>query len=94
MPLNSEQSVGKPYEISRHTFEFLVQPAARCDAEGADELFKVNGAVLVFVEDVEYIVGKLARFTEREKLFVYPAELLLVELTTRTILEKAFVPVP
>ena len=78
---------------SRHTFELLVQPPARGDTQSADELFKVDGAVFVLVEDVEYIVGKLARFTEWEKLLIYPAELLLVELATWTILEEALVPV-
>ena len=77
----------------QHTFELLVQPTTGGDAQSADELFEVNGAVLVLVEDVEYIVGKLAGFTEWEKLFVYPAELMLIELAAWTILEEALVPV-
>lgn len=75
-----------------HTLELLVQVAAACDAEGTDELFKVDRAVLVFVEDVEYIVCELAGVTEREELLVYAAELGPVELAGWTVSEEALVP--
>jgi hypothetical protein len=75
------------------TFELLIQSATRGDAQGADKLLKVDCAVLVLVEDVKYIVGKFSRVAEREKLFVYPAELGLVELARGAVLEEAFVPV-
>jgi len=73
-------------------FELLIQSATRGDAECADELFEVDCAVLVLVEDVEYIVGKFTRVAEREELLVYPAELSLVELARGTILEETLVP--
>lgn len=75
-----------------HTLELLVQTAATRDAEGADELLKVDRAVLVFIKDVEHIVCELAGITEREELLVYATELGPVELSGRTVLEEALVP--
>jgi len=75
-----------------HTLELLVQVAAACDAECADELFKVDRAVLVLVEDVEYIVCELAGVTEREELLVYAAEFGPVELAGWTVPKEALVP--
>jgi hypothetical protein len=95
MPLKSEQvnrNVRRNY--SRRTFEFLIYRAASCNAQTTDELFKVDGAVLVFVEDVKQMVDKLVRVTTWEELFIHQIESLLVELTRGTVLAEAFVPVP
>ena len=75
-----------------HTLELFVQAAATCDAESADELFKVDRPVLVFIEDVEDIVCELARVTEGEELLVYMTEFGPVELAGWTVLEEALVP--
>lgn len=75
------------------TFQLLVQSTATCDAQGTNELLEIDGSVLVLVEHVEYVVGKVARITEGEELLVYSAELRLVQLTRWAILEEAFVPV-
>ena len=92
-PDNRRESIGKPKEANRdRTFELLVQSATRSDAQSTNKLFEVDCAVLVLVEDVEYIVGEFAGVTKREKLFIYPAELVLVELAGGTVLEEALVP--
>lgn len=95
MPLRSEQvnrNVLRNY--SRRTLEFLVQPATRCNTQGTDELLKIDGAVLVLVEDVEHIVGKLSGVTKGEELLIYPGEFRLVELTRGAVLEEALIPAP
>lgn len=76
----------------RLTFQLLVQLATTRDAECADELFEVDGTVLVLVKDVEDIVGELVGIAEGEELLVYPAELGLVKLTGGTVLSEALVP--
>ena len=76
----------------RRTSEFLIQRATTGDRQRADELFKVDGAVLVDVEYVKHILGELARVTEWEELLVYSRELCLVELTGRAVFHEALVP--
>jgi hypothetical protein len=76
----------------RRTFELLIEMAATCYAEGTDELFEVDCAVLVRVEHVEYIVCKLAGIAKWKELLVYAAELGLVELARGTVLAEALVP--
>ena len=75
-----------------HTLELLVQATATCYAEGADELFKVDRTVLVFVKDVEYIVCELAGVAEGEELLVYATELGPVEVARWTVPEESLVP--
>lgn len=79
-------------DMRGHTLELFVQTAAACDAECADELFKVDCPVLVFVKDVEDIVCELAGVTERKELLVYVTEFGAVELAGWTVLEEALVP--
>jgi len=66
--------------------------AAAGHTEGADELFKVDRAVLVFVEYVEDIVGKVIGLAKGEELLVDFAELGLVELAGGAVLAEALVP--
>jgi hypothetical protein len=61
--------------------EFLVQLATARDAEGTNELFEIDGAILVDVKDLEYVIGEFPWFAKGEELFIYSTELLLVELT-------------
>ena len=77
----------------QRTSKLLVQRTPRGDTQSADEFLEVDGAILVLIEYVEYIVREFAGVTEREKLFVYPAELVLVKLARGTILEEALIPV-
>jgi len=74
------------------TLELLVQSPATRDAEGTDELFKVNSAIFVLVKDVEDVVCKISWISEGEELLIYTTEFDLVQITGRTILEEAFVP--
>lgn len=74
------------------TFELLIQPSTRRDGQRAYELLKVDCAVLVLVEDLEYVVGELGGVAEGEELLVDLGELLFVELTGGAVLEEAFVP--
>ena len=57
------------------TFEFFIQLASACDAEGADKLFEIDGPILVLVKNIEDVVGKLGRVTKRKELLVYSTEL-------------------
>jgi hypothetical protein len=76
----------------RRTFQLLVElPSAR-DRESADELLEVDRPVLVLVEHVKDVFGKLAGVTKWEELFVYPAELGLVERSRGAILTETLVP--
>lgn len=59
--------------------ELLIQSSSRGDAESADELLKVNGAVFVLVEYIEDVFCKCGRIAEWEELLVDATELLLVE---------------
>ena len=81
-----------PGRRRRRTFELLIQPSPTRYAEGADELFEVDRAVLVLVEHIEDIVRELARITEWEELLVYPSKFVFVELPRWAILQKASVP--
>lgn len=72
--------------------QLLVEPSSRCHAECADELLKVDGAVLVLVENVEHVFCKRGRISKGEELFVDAAELLLVERSGWAVLEEALVP--
>ena len=58
------------------TFQLLIQASARCDGEGADKLFEIDGSVLVLVENVENKSGKLVRVASGEELAVNSLELL------------------
>jgi hypothetical protein len=74
------------------TLELLIDATTACDAERADELLELNGAILVFIEDVEDIVGEFAWVAEWKKLLIYSAEFSSVELTRWTVLDESFVP--
>ena len=60
------------------TSELLIQSAATCNTQCAYELLEIDGAVFILIEDIENIVGELARVPEREELLVYSAEFRLV----------------
>ncbi len=68
------------------TFELLVQPTPTCHTKSANELLEVYMTILVLVEHVEHVVGKLAGVTKGEELLVYPTELGLIQLPRRTVL--------
>jgi len=76
----------------RLTFEFFVELSSTCYAKCADELLKVDGAVLVLVEDIEYKVGEFAGLAKWEELLIDPGKFGPIELTRRTILEEALIP--
>lgn len=72
--------------------QLFVQSAPAGDAQGADELLKVDGPVLVFVKDVEYVLCERRRVAEREELLVDARELGLVKHTRGAVLQEALVP--
>jgi hypothetical protein len=66
--------------MRKRTFELFFQTTATRDAQSADEFLEVDVTALVAIEDVEDIIGEFSWITEREELFVYPAEFRLVEM--------------
>lgn len=69
--------------------ELILHLAAASNAQGADELFEVNGAGAVAVKNVEYIVGKGTRVAKGEELAVNLLKLLLAEQTRGAVLKEA-----
>lgn len=63
------------------TLELLVQSASACHTEGTNELFEIDGSVLVLVKDIEHVVCEFTRITEGKELLVYATEFHLVELS-------------
>jgi len=57
------------------TLQLLVQSAPGCNAQSADELFELDCAALIFIKDVEDVVGELGRVAEREELAIDLLEL-------------------
>ena len=53
---------------------------SRGDAQGDYKLFKVDGAVLVVIKDVEDVLGKLIRVAKWEELLIDLAKLDFVKL--------------
>ena len=79
-------------QVTRLTKKLLVYPAATGDGQCADELSKVDDAVLVVVKDIEHKVGEVGGIAKREELLVYLLKLGLVQLARRTVLQKSLVP--
>ena len=75
------------------TFELLLQLTTTGDGECADELLEVDCPVLVLVKDIEHVFRECGWIAKGEELFVDLAELLLVELARRAVLEEPFIPV-
>lgn len=96
---NAPMKPSKEFEIRLNhvhtevlTLELLIQTAPACYTESTDEFFEIDGPILVLIEDVENVICEISWVTEREELFIYPAELCLVELARGTVLEEALVP--
>ena len=87
MPIVAEMK-----DVEKRTFELLLKTSAGGDGEGTDELFEVDSAVLVVIEDVEDVVCEFAWVAEGEELLVDLAELGFVELAGGAIFQEAFVP--
>lgn len=75
------------------TFELLFDTSARGDADGADELLKVNLAAAIHIEDVKDVVREFSGVAQREEQLVYPSEFFLVQMARRKVLHEALVPV-
>jgi hypothetical protein len=60
------------------------------NAQGADELFEVDGARSIAIEDVEDIIGEGGWIAEGEELSVDLLELLLGEGARGAVLEEAW----
>lgn len=71
--------------------ELVLHFPSTCHAERADELFEVDGAGLVCVEDIEDVICKRRRVSEREELFVDLLELFLSEHARWAVLQETCV---
>lgn len=74
------------------TIQLFVNVTTTRHREGANKLFKVDGAVFIAVKDVKDIIGKSRRIAKREELFINLLECALVKLARRTIFEETLVP--
>jgi hypothetical protein len=72
--------------------ELVLHLAAAGDAQGADELLKVDGSGLVGVEHPEDVVGERRGVAKGEELPVDLLELLLGEHARGAVLDEALVP--
>lgn len=72
--------------------ELVLHLAAARHAQGTDELLEVDGARLVAVEDVEYVVRERRWIAKGEELAVDLLKLVLGEHARGAVLEEALVP--
>jgi hypothetical protein len=70
--------------------QLVLHLAPRRDAQGADELLKINGPALVGVKHLEHIVGKGTRVAKGEELAVDLLEFLLGQRAGGAVFEEAW----